>query len=485
MIGFFVFLLFLYLFSQSIFTLLFYIYLWQIKEYRTDRLFCHLKTKTGRKQIIDYLNIFKWKGVFRPVFTLKALLIFFFSLFWCFKIWFFFLKLLPFDFSLRVLITSVLVNILAPFLVSLSVFLLKPITFIFKKLIILLAKRKLSLFPNLLVVGITGSFGKSSTKEFLAKILSEKFEVLKTPKNWNTEIGVAKTILSRLNALHQVFVVEMAAYKRGEIKAICEIVHPKIGILTGINEQHLALFGNLKNTMKAKYELIESLPKDGLAVFNGDNSYCLKLAQKTKIRKKIYSLKEVKNVKVEKKKISFNIDDCPFRLNLLGTFNISNFLAAFHVARELGMNNLEIAKGAKKIQPFEGTMKPFRGIKGAFFIDDTHNCNPDGFMAALSYLEKRRGRKIIVTPGMIELGKMSAKIHQQIGKKIASIGALVIVSKRDWAEDIKKGGAEVILEEDPRRILQILRKKVRKSDIVLLEGRLPKNIKYQISNIKN
>lgn len=473
MIGFLVFLLFLYFFFQSILSLLFYIYLWQIKEYRIDRLLCHLETKTGRKQIIDHFNIFKWKGLLRPVFTLKAVLIFVFALFSGFRAWFFFLKLLPFDFSLRILIALVLVNASAPFLVSLAVFLLKPITFLLKKIIILLAKRKISLFPNLIVIGITGSFGKSSTKEFLTTILAEKFRVLKTPKNWNTEIGVAKTILRYLKGDHQIFVVEMAAYKRGEIGAICEIVRPKIGIITGINEQHLALFGTLSNTVKAKYELIEALPKDGLAVFNGDNPYCRKLAEKTKIKKRIYSLKMVKNIEVRKKKISFELKKQPFQLNLLGVFNISNFLAAFCVAKELGMSSLGVAEATKKIQPLKGTMKSFTGVNGAFFIDDTYSSNPEGFMAALSYLENQRGRKIIVTPGMIELGKSSSKIHQKIGKKMALVCDLIILSKRDFSEEIKKGGGKIIIEEDPMKILSILKKELKKGDLVLLEGRLP------------
>ncbi len=472
MIGFPVFLLFLYFFFQSIFNLLFYLYLWQIKEYRLDRLFCHLKTRTGKKQIISYLNILKWKGVLRPVLTTKAILIFFFALALEFKLWFFFLKSLSFDFSQRILIATVLLNTLAPFLTSFSVFFFKPITFLLKRLLILLAKRKIASLANLVVIGITGSFGKSSTKEFLATILAEKFKVLKTPKNWNTEIGVAKTILRFLGARHQVFVVEMAAYKKGEIKAICQIVNPKIGIITGVNAQHLALFGSLENTMKAKYELIESLPQDGLAVFNGDNSYCRKLAKKTKIQKKLYSLQGVKNIRVGKKKLSFEFKERSFQLNLLGRFNISNFLAAFSVARELGFSSEKVAEAAAKIKPLEGTMKPFSGINQAFFIDDTYSCNPEGFMAALSYLEHQRGRKIIVTPGMIELGQPAAKIHQRIGKKMAAAADLVIVTKRDFAKEMSQGVKKVIVKEDPRRALEILKKEVKKNDIVLLEGRL-------------
>ncbi len=447
MISFFAFLFFLYFFLQSILTILFYLYLWQIKEYRADRLLCHLRTKAAKKQIVDYLNILKWKGALRPVFTLKATLIFFLSLILSFESWFFFLKYLPFDFSIRISLASFLVNILAPAVVSLVVFLFQPITVLLKKAIIFLAKRKISLFPNLVVVGVTGSFGKSSTKEFLATILGEKFKVLKTPKNWNTEIGVAKTILRSLNDAHQIFVVEMAAYKKGEIKGICQIVKPKIGIITGINAQHLGLFKSLENTARTKYELIESLAKDGLAIFNGDNPYCLKLAKKTKIKKKIYSFKEAGKIKIGKKKVLFEIDNQSFQLNLLGQFNLSNFLAAFFVAKHLGMNHSGIVRGAEKIESLEGTMKSFIGLNGAFFIDDTYSSNPDGFMAALSYLEKQKKKKIIVTPGMIELGRAATKIHSQIGRKMAAVCDLIILTKNDFIEVIKKSGGNIIVPD--------------------------------------
>jgi len=476
MIGFFLFLLFLYFFFQSILSLLFYLFLWQIKEYRFDRFFCHLKTRTGQKQMIDYLNLFKWKGCYRPVLTLKSFLVFLFSLFLFFRTWFFLLKHLPFSFSVRIFLVTALVNLLSPVLVGFSILIFKPISIFFKKIIILLAKKKIAGFPRLLVIGITGSFGKTTTKEILATLLAENFKVLKTPQNWNTEIGVAKTILKFLKKEDKIFVVEMGAYKRGEIKAICKLVHPQIGIITGINAQHSALFGGLSQIMKAKYELIKSLPKDGLAVFNGDNSYCRQLAQKTKIKKILYSLDKIKIIKEEKDKLRFKINNCSFRLNLLGKFQLSNFLAAFFVARRLGVSLAAIKKAALKIEPFKGTMCPFVGLNGGFFIDDSYNSNPDGFLAALSYLEKRRGRKIVVTSGIIELGKATSKIHRQIGQKLSSVADLVIVSKEEQAELIKKGGTRVLTIEDPKKLILFLKKEIERGDIILLEGRLPQGV---------
>jgi len=476
MTGFFIFLFFLYLFFQSVLSLIFYVYLWQIKEYRIDRLLCHLRTTVGKRQVLSYLNILKWKGIRRPVFTFKVVLIFFLTLILEFNLWFFLLKIFPYDFYLRILIIILLMNTLAPVLTSFSIFIFKPITYSLKKLIIFLAKRKRAQFSDILVIGITGSYGKTSTKEILTTILAEKFKVLKTPKNWNTEIGVAKTILRFLKKEHQIFVVEMAAYKKGEIKAICGMVQPKIGVITGINEQHLALFGSLENTIKAKYELIESLPKDGLAVFNGDNFYCRKMAEKTKLKKRVYLLKEVKNIRVGKKRISFDFEKQRFQLNLLGSHNVANFLAAFFVAKDIDFSSQEIAETVGKIGSFEGIMRPFLGINQALFINDTYSCNPEGFKAALSYLENQKGKKIIVTPGMIELGKASARIHRQIAEKLLSVCDLVITTKKDWVNYLETKSDKIIIEEDPEKVLELLKRELKKDDIVLLEGRLPKII---------
>jgi len=473
MIGFLFFLLFLYFSLQALISLLFYLKLWQLKEYRRDRLICHLRTKTGKKQIISFLNAFSWKGFKRPIFTLKAILIFGISVFLSLKFWFFFLKYLPFPFYWQFLLASLLISVFAPILVSFVVFIFQPVSWFLKKIVILTSQRKIRTMKNLKVIGISGSFGKSSTKEILAMLLKEKFKVLKTPKNWNTEIGAAKTILRYLQPKHEFFIVEMGAYKKNEIKAIADLVKPQIGLLTGINEQHLPLFGSLEKIIKAKYELIEALPEKGLAIFNNDNKYVRKLAEKTKKRKKIFSLKEVKKVRVSKRKISFQWQNQNFSLNLLGAFQISNFLGAAMTARELGLSWPEIQTAASKIKPRIGTMKPFIGLNDGFFIDDSYNANPDGLTAALDYLTKQKGRKIVVTRGMIELGKASVKLHRQIGRRLAREVDLVILTKRDPAKALQVNGLNLILAESAAKALEILQKEVKPGDLILLEGRLP------------
>ena len=296
--------------------ILFYLYLWQLKEYHVGRFLDHFRTEKGRKLLLNPLNVIKiilllsfpaypllllfsvfvlyilefLKTIFdflrkqlkRPVFTLKAAFLisaalvfesaFLFVLLQNIKdieniVWFIF-WLLIFD-------------ILTPMISSLIVLIFQPLAVLQRNRIIKKAKIKRGQFKNLLVVGITGSYGKTSTKEFLAAILSEKFKILKTKEHQNSEVGVSLCILNDLRPEYEIFICEMGAYSRGGIKLLCGIAKPKIGIITGINEQHMATFGSQKNIIKTKYELIESLPEDGMAFFNAKNKYCLELYNKT------------------------------------------------------------------------------------------------------------------------------------------------------------------------------------------------------------
>src|SRR5262249_23934960 len=147
--------------------------------------------------------------------------------------------------------------------------------------VVALAARKLRQRSDLIVVGITGSYGKTSTKEFLSTLLGARYRVLKTAASVNTPVGIARTVLRGLQADHQVIVVEMGRYVPGNIRDLARLARPRIGILTAIGEQHLERFGSVENIARTKYELIQALPADGLAVFNADNARCRDLARKT------------------------------------------------------------------------------------------------------------------------------------------------------------------------------------------------------------
>jgi len=377
-----------------------------------------------------------------------------------------------------------LFDILMPGIVSLLVLLFQIPTILLRNKIIEKATEKRKQFPNLMVIGITGSYGKTSTKEFLATILSEKYNVLKTEKHQNSETGISRCILDNLGEEHDIFVVEMGAYNKGKIRQVCGITRPKIGILTGINEQHMALFGSQENIIKAKFELPESLPSDGTAILNGDSKHMKSNSNNQKVcstREKLDVWAE--EIKVDKEWIDCRIssrdgDSALFRINLFGAHNLINIVMAACCAKELGMNLQEIARACKNIKPATGSMQLLKGKQGLQILDASYSANPDGVIADLEYLKLYSGRKVIVMPCLIELGSASKEVHKRIGRKIGEVCDLAIITTKERFEEVRKSAQEsrmqkgnIVFLEDPTEILHKI-----KSDVVLLEGKVPKGL---------
>ncbi len=404
-----------------------------------------------------------------------------------------------FVFNRYFLIFIAVMEIILPFLTFLIMELVQVPTNLWKRLIYMKARKKIEMQKELIVVGITGSYGKSSTKEFLYTILSRRYNVLKTSGNINTEIGVAQTVINHLKPEHQVFIVEMGAYRKGEVKLLCDIVKPKIGVVTGVNQQHLALFGSMDNLLSAEggRELSEALPKSGLLVLNGDNKYCLDLYRKANLqpgaRKIIYSAKGdrvdsdvwTEDVSIHKEFVSFLALDkdknaVHFRVNVLGGQNIQNILAAILVARELGMSFEEIAEACKDIKQDQASMALKKGNHGISVIDSSYSANPDGVLADLDYLNIFPGKKVIVMPCLIELGKESGRLHEKIGRRIGEVCDIAIITSKDNFNDIQKGVVEagkkpesIVLCDRADDIYSILTLSCKSGDAVLLEGRVP------------
>ncbi|MBI5755115.1 hypothetical protein HZA41_02770 [Candidatus Peregrinibacteria bacterium] len=389
------------------------------------------------------------------------------------------------------------INLLLPFIFIFWLILLQIATFIVKGFIFRAARRKIQSFPRLIVIGITGSFGKSTTKHFLASILSKQYKVLKTEGNVNSEIGVAKTILKNLKPEHEIFIVEMGAYRIGEIAAICRMVQPKIGILTAVSPQHLALFGSLDNIQQAKYELIKALPADGLAIFNGDNALCHELFAKTPIPKTLYAVKPenfrgasffATDIENEYDSSTFTLhaenESREFTLPVPGAHNISNYLAAVAVADFLGMTLSQIRNASGDIRLPSKILSILPGIHGATVIDDTYSANPDGVLSALEYLaEYGKRRKILVMRSMIELGEKTEEAHRKVGEVAGKILDLAIFTTPDGFEAFRQGAVsagmrpENILQINaPKEIMGKVLKYVSEDDVILLENRIPKQI---------
>ncbi len=387
-------------------------------------------------------------------------------------------------------------DLLSPLIFSLIVLIIQPLAVLVKLFTIKKAKEKMRKQKGLLTIGITGSYGKSSTKEFLADILSQKYKVLRTKENQNSEMGISRCILKELRPEHNVFVAEMGAYGKGGIKLLADIVKPKIGILTGINEQHLALFGSQGKIIKTKYELIESLPEDGLAVFNGNNRYCLDLYKTTAVEKRIFSDSKAppmsdfkpdiwaENVEVKKESVSFDLatkegERESFKVKGLGRQVVSNILASVLAAREAGMNLKEISRACRKIESKKRMTRLLKGREGVNVIDSSYSSNPNGVLADLDYLSVWESKKLVVMPCLIELGKASKEVHRKIGKKIGESSDLAVITTRDCFEEIKKssGIKDVFFIEKAEKIKDFIESSLIRGDVVLLEGRVPKEVK--------
>lgn len=527
---------------QELKKILLWLYLWQLKEYHWRRFKAHFSTYKGKLLLFNKLiflkiilllfivffplalkfkllcyqksftflaSIFsivfltiiylgedfvfiariKRKKIAKPVFTLKIVIIFLLSVLIVFFPLIFFSYQKNNIISLINLVTLLLlIDLLTPLLVTFSVTILEPLAICWRKKLMRKARERINKFKNLTVIGITGSYGKTSTKEFLAHILSKKFNVLKTREHQNSEVGISKCILNDLKPEHEIFVCEMGAYQKGGIKMLSDIVKPKIGILTGINEQHLATFGSQENIIETKYELIKSLPEDGTAIFNGENKYCRELYERTKIKKMIVSLDKgrgdvwAENIRVEKKKISFEIvfkdgEKETLKTNLLGKHNIQNLLMASLVAKELGISLREIKEAVAEIKPLKGSLRLLK-IDEMNILDATYSANPNSVIAHLDYLRLWKGRKLIVMPCLIELGKSSEKIHRKLAKMIGEVCDLAIITTRECFACMKEEVEEkVIFLEDTKKIMKKMKEFSGDDNIILLESRVPLGIR--------
>lgn len=489
--------------------LLFWLYLWQLKEYHIGRFIDHFRTAKGKSLVLnpvlalkvvllpflwffpllwivllalyalEFLRIIRKRKVFRPSFTLKTLLLTLLGA----------LVMVVFAVSVSSLkifaFWLLLFDVLSPVLFSLLVLFLQPLVVFQRNRIISRARNKRNGFKGLKVVGITGSYGKTSTKEFLAHILSKRFNVLKTKAHQNSEVGVSRAILEDLTQDHEVFVCEMGAYNKGGISLLAGIAKPHIGVISGINEQHMATFGSQENIIQAKFELIDALPQGGIAILNKDSENVKKedvLLHNKGLQKVVWcSTKDdsevsARNIKVKKDKVSFLLvakEKVEVSVPVIGAHNVQNILLAVAVALELGMSFDEIAKALLDIPKELSAMQVH--IDRFNVIDSSYSANPDGVLSDLEYLKLWQGPKAVIMPSLIELGKASKSVHERIGRKIAEVCDLAIITTKDRFKEMRNGAIEsgmdrIVYLDSPKDITQTLKDAGVKT--VLLQGRV-------------
>ena len=355
------------------------------------------------------------------------------------------------------------------------------------------AKKMLRSHPNLRVVGVTGSYGKTGTKYALTALLSEKFDVLMTPASYNTPMGVVKTIRSSLRATNEIFVCEMGAKYVGDIDELCQIVDPDIGIITSVGAQHLETFGSLDAIVKTKFELSDYLSKKNYKTVVGYNNENIKNEIKKRSASDFIrcggenSDHKISDVSADERGTSFTLtfsdgESVRITVSLLGAHNVSNVACAAAVAYELGMTPEEIRLAARRIEAAPHRLELRRRGKD-LLIDDAYNANPAGTRAALEALSLIEGTRIIVTPGMIELGEESEKFNHRLGCDAAKVCDYIVLVGERQTYPIAKGVRESGFDESRLRIFERVQDAIDFAftlptdtrRVVLIENDLPDN----------
>lgn len=357
------------------------------------------------------------------------------------------------------------------------------------------AKRIIESHKGLIIIGVTGSFGKTSTKNYLAGVLAEKYNVLVTPGNFNTLLGVIRTIREQLRPYHQVFIVEMGAKQPNDIKEICDLVHPTIGIVTAVGEMHLETFKCVENIQKTKFELIDSLPADGLGVINID-SELIKSHKRASDNCRMLRYAVNSNADYRATEVAYCGNGVSFTLStngeryesrLLGSGNLLNILAAIAVADHLGVPVQKQKNAIARLQPVEHRLSMKR-TGGIIVLDDAYNSNPMGAKMALEVLKNFKvdegNKRIIVTPGFVEMGSRQTEANKELGKHIAACADYAIVVNATNREAISSGITEggmpdgkVFLANSLNEARAHLGTILKAGDVVLYENDLPDNFK--------
>lgn len=383
-----------------------------------------------------------------------------------------------------------MLSFLTPFSCLLCRFVTAPVDRLINRFYINDAKRILREHSGLVVIGVTGSYGKTSVKFILNRILSEKYNVVATPHSFNTPLGVVRTIRESIKPQTQIFICEMGAKNVGDIKEICDIVHPKYGIITSVGEQHLETFKTVDNVFKTKFELAKEVFKNGGEVFvNGDSPELIKRLDKSGYR--IYGTGDfefsAKALTYGRNGSEFTLQapDCSLNIStrLLGLHSILNTAGAAALAYTLGVSAADICFAAAALTPTEHRLELKTSVAGSLLIDDAYNANPEGSLEAVRLLSHFEGmKKVIITPGLIELGSREHDCNFALGLEAAKICDIIIFVGKKRSEPLMEGALSVGFPRERLFVASSFAEAMEhytavadKSTVVLLENDLPDN----------
>ncbi len=388
----------------------------------------------------------------------------------------------------------VLTPLLLPILVPLAHFIMLPLESFIRWNYIRRAKNKLLKRPDLIRIGITGSYGKTSVKHILFDMLSEKYNVCMSPHSFNTPMGLTKVVLKYLKPENEILIAEMGAKQVGDIAYLCNIIKPQHAIITGIGSQHLQTFGSVENIKKTKNELVLSLPENANVVFNLENSGAKELYDECKLKNKFLagfggeSELKVKNVNISSEGMTFELEyknkskKCV--CSLIGKHNLENILLSATLALKLGVSLEGVARAISELQPVAHRLEVIRN-QNITVLDDAFNSSVEGSTAAVEVLSSFKDSvKICITPGMVEMGQEEFKVNENFGYQLGNVCDYVIIVNKVNQEALKKGlestkipKENIILVDTLKLAKQKLGEMISpdKNYVVLFENDLPDN----------
>lgn len=357
------------------------------------------------------------------------------------------------------------------------------------------ARQILAAHGPLKVLGVTGSFGKTTVKTVLARLLSEKYNVVATPGSFNTPMGIVRTVREHLRPETEIFIAEMGAKNRGDIAELCELCHPQAGIITAVGPQHLETFKNLENVAKTKFELAQSCLSAGGSIYvNADSEPALAAAKKLPAGARLvtYGTAEgadcrVLNPVVQKNGCSFTLSykgqEIQLVSRLLGQYNIVNIAGAAAMALDLGVTPKQLRFAVTRLEqtPHRLELKGF--YNGSTLLDDAYNANPVGCLEAVRVLGSFSGmKKIIVTPGLVELGTAEYESNVALGRAAAEVCDTIILVGENRSVPLKAGAEQkgfpaqqLVVTKTLQEALDLLKDIATPDTVVLFENDLPDN----------
>lgn len=504
--------------------------LWQRKEYRWDRMQAYLLSPESREVVIPYLigavltligalavnystrplpTLFGWlglltfvfyygaqayrRGIFRPALTLKvSLVITALTVTATVYYGFVFKPTWPDALDWASLL------VFMPILSIVSVAATNVLTAVRKRQIISQATNLRQRLTNLTVVGITGSYGKTSTKHFLTQLMPE---AAATKEHRNSEVAVAQDMLKQLSKQRKTYIVEMGAYKKGEIAALAKLTKPAIGIVTAIGNQHMALFSSQENILAAKWELVSGLPSEGIAILNADDSLVRQKSKNYSGKILWYSRMQptdvyASNIRIEPESLICQLhvrDDAQIvTIPLASDGLLGNVLAAVAAAHLLGVETSVVFKRVQALHPYPRTMQIIHGKNNALIIDDSYSANEQGVMNALYHLQRfsTADKRIVLLP-LIELGSAGHLIHERIGNALAKTKASIYISGTAFRQSLLKGvrhaNPSVTLKfiKNPLALARAVAENAGSDTVILLEGRIPDVVRQALLQQKS